>query len=350
MADPRIADILEQYAAPLQPRGEVLALGNAGGLSGSAFWRYQSEVGELAFRAWPAGVQPARLGTIHRWSAEAARRSGLPLPVPFADRSGWTFRHGDGRLWELTPWLPGEPDLDRPPSVQHVRAAFEALGRFHASLEHLGQQGASPALASRLAELGHLERSGFEELASVLDASRPDSVAEAGLRWLRLARALVARILPSLRLSSALPVRLQPCLRDARPDHFLFQGDRLSGLIDLGGMDLECVSADVARLCGDWLGERPGLRAEALASHAAGRRRPLDEPESRLMPAFEASADVLIAGHWLRWHFLEGRRFDESVAVAQGVARGLQRAIGLAGRLGLSPLIEWARPLEQPPG
>ena len=88
-------------------------------------------------------------------------------------------------------------------------------------------------------------------------------------------------------------------------------------------MGLEVVSADLARLMSEWLGPDRLARVEALDAYAAVR--PLDEAESSLIDAFESSAAVLGAGHWVRWHFLEGRAFDDPEAVSRGIVRGLER-------------------------
>ncbi len=121
----------------------------------------------------------------------------------------------------------------------------------------------------------------------------------------------------------ALKPRLQPCLRDARPDHFLFEGDRLTGLIDFGAMGLEAVSADLARLLSEWVGPDLLARAEALDTYTSIRH--LEDAEATLIDVFESSAAVLGAGHWIRWHFVEGRRFDDPEAVSRGIERGLER-------------------------
>jgi homoserine kinase type II len=52
-----------------------------------------------------------------------------------------------------------------------------------------------------------------------------------------------------------------------------------------------------------------------------------------LIEAFEASAALLGAGHWVRWHFVEGRPFDAPGAVARGIEHGLERLARLAAGL-----------------
>jgi homoserine kinase type II len=118
-------------------------------------------------------------------------------------------------------------------------------------------------------------------------------------------------------------VALQPCLRDARPEHFLFSGDRVTGLVDFGAMAIESVAADLARLLSEWVGPDRSARAEGLAAYTP--IRPLDGFELALIDVFEDSAALLGAGRWVRWHFLEGRVFDDPSAVAGGIARGLDR-------------------------
>ena len=129
----------------------------------------------------------------------------------------------------------------------------------------------------------------------------------------------------SIRLAKASStlVRLQPVLRDARPEHFLFEDHRLTGLVDFGAMGVESVAADLARLMGDWLDGDVSARREALASYE--RVRPLDSTEARLITAFETMAAVLIGERWVRWHYVEKRRFDDPQAVSKGIDRGRSR-------------------------
>ena len=98
------------------------------------------------------------------------------------------------------------------------------------------------------------------------------------MRWLGLARAVAPRLLDPLREAAGRPVPLQPCLRDARPEHFLFEGDRVTGLVNFGAMDIDCVAGDLARLMGEWLDGDSTARAEALAAYE--RIRPLDVDEA----------------------------------------------------------------------
>jgi homoserine kinase type II len=328
----RIPDELPaRYPSHARPAGDVTCLGNAGGLSGATLWRYTAPSGECVCRAWPvAGPDRARLARIHAWLERCRSLAVIPAPIP--DLDGRTFQILDGRLWEIAPWLPGAPDLAEPPGEEHVRAALGALARLHNTLGEDPARGRSPGLAHRVEELGALDRAGFQKIEAALAARSADALVPQAREWLATARETTPRVLPWLLDCRRLQVPLQPCLRDARPEHFLFRGKELTGLVDFGAMDVDTVAGDLARLLGEWLPGRAGLRAEALAAYRA--IRPLDAAECALIAAFEGVADLLIGGHWIRWHFLQGRRFDDPQAVARGLGRGLSRLRRLAARQG----------------
>ena len=131
--------------------------------------------------------------------------------------------------------------------------------------------------------------------------------------------------------ASALVSCLQPCLRDARAEHFLFEGEQLTGLVDFGAMGVDSVAGDLARLIGEWLDGDTRARGDALEAYE--RVRPLEPAEIILIGVFETSADLLIGERWVRWHYVEGRRFDDPQAVSKGLARGLKRLERLAREL-----------------
>lgn len=323
LPDP-LATLLRRYPSSVQPISGVLCLGNAGGLSGTSIWRYTALVGELAVRAWPAhSASATHLRQVHDWIKAADDPSLPPLSLPLPALDGQSLHEVAGRLWEIDSWLPGAPDLDRPPKPSHVRQAFTALARFHRRLSTYQRTEASPGLRGRLTELDELARGGFDRIESAIARHSGDGLAAPAQRWVTLARVALPRVLPALRDASSVAVPIQPCLRDARPEHFLFEGDRLTGLIDFGAMDFETVAADLARLFGEWLGGFDPLRAEALAAYE--RVRPLDDAERALIAPFEAAADLLIAGRWVSWHFLDRRTFEDPDAVQHGIARGLER-------------------------
>ena len=96
--------------------------------------------------------------------------------------------------------------------------------------------------------------------------------------WLALARQLGPMLLVPLEQSADRIIRVQPCLRDARPEHFLFEGDRLSGLVDYGAMGVDSVAGDLARLwASGWTAIQPPAAQRSIPTNGFGRsirRRP----------------------------------------------------------------------------
>ena len=323
--------MLGWYPATVRPVGEPESLGHAGGLSGALFWRFRARRGLLAARAWPPdGPSRADLQQIHAWLADTAALGFVPVPVQALD--GGTLHEQGGRLWEVVPWLAGEAEPGRPPALARVRAAYAALAAFHVRLARHATPGTSPGIVARLGELEQLQASGFATIGRVLAGASAGRPVELARSWLAIASELAPALATRLKRAAAITVSRQPCLRDARPEHFLFEGDRVTGLVDFGAMAADSVAADLARLDAEWLGRDPALRREALASYAA--IRPLDPSELALLPIFEDASALLIAGHWVRWHFLEARPFDDPSAVLVGLEKGLERASALVSSRG----------------
>jgi homoserine kinase type II len=322
--DSDLTAVLANYPAVARPLADPEPLGNAGGLSGSRLWRYPSGRGTLLARAWPPDGPPrSTVEAVHGWLVEAADLGFVPVPLRGLD--GRTLYERAGRLWEVAPWMPGTAESGSPPSPAHVRAAFRALGAFHQRLCRHGSRGPSPGLRARLAELRGWLGGGFDQAVALLSTRPDDPDARLARRWVDAARARGRRLLDELARAAAVEVPLQPCLRDARPEHVLFTGEAVTGLVDFGAMGVETVAADVARLLGEWALKETGGRDVALSSYATVR--PLGPEETGLVAVFERSTSLLGGGHWVRWHFVEGRRFEDSQAVHRGLTRGLERLL-----------------------
>jgi Ser/Thr protein kinase RdoA (MazF antagonist) len=321
-----LADLLAAYPSWCRPMGPIRALGNAGGLSGAQLYRFDAPAGPLLARAWPVdGPDATRLATIHAWLRRAAPLGVVPVPI--AARDGRTWRAHAGRLWQVEPWRPGSPDPARPPNPIHLLAALAMLGRFHAALAPLGRTGLSPGLAARLTEIENLRAGGFRRLRDALRAGPAGALQDLALTWLDEAERHAPAVAAMLGQCVDRMVSLQPCLRDCRPEHFLFVGDAVTGLVDFGAMDVECPAADLARLLSEW-GVREGpLRLDALAAHNA--EDPLDPRSASLIAPFERSAALLRGARWVRWQWIEQRGFDPEV-----VGRALRRAVERIEALG----------------
>jgi homoserine kinase type II len=307
---------LRHYPADCRPRRAV-PLGSAGGFSGACFWRLETPRGPLCLRRWPSEHPSAKhLAWIHKVLGWVAERGFAKLPLPIATGDGASFvRHGQ-HLWELTAWMPGEPDEDRPTSARRIEAAMKALGRFHRAAASFPRDDSipvpSPGLIQRLKTL--------RRFVDHTDQFRL-AVGTAGPNKLRVLADSVLDLFPRIaqgvedELAAAVtkPVRLQPCIRDIHRQHVLFEGQAVSGLIDFGAMRLESVAGDVARLIGSLAGDDAVARRVAMKAYMA--ENPLSQVEESLVEAFDRSSVLLSPLNWIEWIFVEKRRFELMDAV-----------------------------------
>ena len=152
--------------------------------------------------------------------------------------------------------------------------ALAALHRVWGSID--STKGACPAVRRRLAR--------FEEWKGLLASGwRPDfgdsrdpTVPAAQRAWAALLPR-ADRIPDDLSEWANQRMPLQPCLCDVWHDHVLFEGDAVSGVVDYGGVKVDHVAIDLARLLGslvedDVEARAIGLRAYRARPSAFGRR------------------------------------------------------------------------------
>ena len=314
--------LLDRFPSYAQPIGPVASLGNAGGFSGAKLWRYASPRGVLLVRRWPdPGPGKALIEQIQKWVGCAGDLGFVPLPIP--TKTGMTLVELDGHLFELTPWMPGQAERHRPPSLSRVKSMFRGLAAFHQRLARERTEGFSPGLVDRANELERLRLGEFDRLRQVVDLVGASVSARLALDWLKLAERAANNLLVELRRQGSLRFSIQPTLRDARPDHFLFEGDQLTGLVDFGAMGRETVAADLARLLAEALGADRAARSVALQAYES--IRPLRVEEARVIPVFERANALLSPARWVRWWLVEPRTFDDPHAIEKGLTRGLER-------------------------
>ena len=321
--------VLARYPASARPTREPVPLGNAGGLSGARLWRFESRRGPLAARLWPGeDCDRAKIERIHGWLSRAAHLGFVPRPI--AARDGLTVQQAADRFWEVAPWLPGTADLSTPPHPQRVAAAFSTLAAFHVAMHEVTPRAASPGLSSRLTEIDALLDRDLAAWRAIVNQDATDREAKSlASRWLDLAARLSPAILPEIRLAASRPVAIQPVIRDARPDHFLFANDRVTGLVDFGAMGIDAVSTDLARLLSEWVGNDGSLRSVAMEGYQSVRE--LSEDEAALIAPFERSAALLGGARWVRWGFVDKLTFSDPGSVILGLRRGVARLDRLAG-------------------
>lgn len=311
-----------QYPTVLRPTRPPTFLGGAGGLSGSDLWKVESACGPLMVRAWPTnGPDQKTLDQIHGWLIQARRLK--VVAIPRVNRGGATWVEVEGRFWEVAPFLPGAADLGRPPTSTHLASMFQALAAFHQGLAKRTFQGPSRGLVARGKEVNRLILTEFAALRSALERAVNDPHESLASEWLARARQIAPNLVAPLGQASLRVLDLQPCIRDVRPDHFLFEADKLTGLVDFGAMGIDSVATDLARLLGETVGRSEEPRLIALDAYET--IRPITPVDLTVLDIFEAANALLGGARWVRWHFVENRRFENPDAVASGLGRSLWR-------------------------
>ena len=335
MADDRACRrVLAAYRADCQPL-RIEPLSSAGGFSGAQFWRIHAPAGVFCLRRWPRehpDRQQLEFIQAVLWHVYQEAFRLIPLPLETRTHSGYVCEAG--HLWELTPWLPGEADYHRAPSLKKLRAAAAALADFHRAaatfpLPHRGSA-AAPGLQSRLAKLQAWNETKLARLSATIPSGDWPELTDRARRLLPLFARATEAVAETLEQAAAIRVPLEPCIRDIWHDHVLFQGDEVSGLIDFGAMRVDSVATDLARLMGSLCGDDSAAWLEAL--NAFDSVRPLSSGEALLVTAYDRSNVLLSGMSWLEWIYLEGRQFEDRGAICERLDANLARLEHLVGQ------------------
>lgn len=334
--DDKIERILRLYPDDCQPQTQE-PLTSAAGFSGARLWRLKSARGTLCLRRWPTEHPTVeRLEFIQAvlWHVDQEGFRLIPVPLETRHRHGYVWHAG--HLWELAPWLSGQADYPQKPSPEKLHNALASVARFHDAaatfpLPEIGPT-ASPGILERRDRLRELLTGRLAELQSAVTLGPwPELAARAG-DLISLFAKTAPRIVPLLERAAQVQVILQPCIRDIWHAHVLFEGERVSGIVDFGSLRPENVAADVARLLGSLVADNRDDWQRGLAAYQTVRR--LSHDELTLVAAFDRGT-VLMAGlQWLDWIYLERREFADRAAVLTRVDECLSRLARLWQSLG----------------
>jgi homoserine kinase type II len=262
---------------------------------------------------------------IHHVLLHTQRAGFTRAAIPMATTDGRTFVAHDAHLWELSRWIPGRADYLDSPSRRKLAAAMSSLAEFHVCAQSaLGatRLDYSPGIERRGRQLERLPKGEQHELRRAVG----NSVGELADRCHRLldsvaqhAPAVCALLQPERRRR----VTLQPCIRDIWHDHVLFVGEDVSGFVDFGAISVDTVAGDIARLLAS-LAECD-LAAWQHGTEAYQKVRGLSDVELELVRVFDRANTLLSGVNWMRWLFVEGRRFEEPLNVAARLDALLRR-------------------------
>lgn len=276
-------------------------LGPAGGFSGASVWRGELHGKPLfALKAWPTGFSAEKLRHIHRWMIDARLGGKLDfVPQVWPCNSGQTVAEAAGRVWDVCSWLSGTANFECHPSEERVRAACRAIAELHR------------VWATRETRIAPCP--GVERRLLLLRTFDPDfspfTIADHELS------ACLEVTLPTLRRAIPLaiaelepwwnrPGPVQPCPCDIWHDHVLFEGERVTGIIDYGSMKFDHPAVDLARWLGDVVGDDADKFRLGLAAYrdAGG---PWD-PDYEFVSLLDRTGVICAVIHW--WQRLSAPR------------------------------------------
>jgi homoserine kinase type II len=322
--DLAVRTVLRRYPS-IGPEDRSVALGNHGGFSGARLWWIEAPAGPFCLRAWPPRESSTeRLSWIHQLMRQA-RSAGLDFVPGIANTDqGTSWVAHAGQLWELATWMPGQADFHDRSTSTRLEAACTALARLHdAWREPSPPVGPCPAIGRRL----EFARDWLEVIRSGWHPPCAAEAADPVHPWAKRAWPLVYTWIPEVPRALAAwadrPLPLQPCLCDIWHDHVLFDGDRVTGLIDYGSVKIDHVAVDLARLLGSMLPDDAEQRRVGLRAYT--RLRPLSSHEEALISVLDVTERVIALGNWLRFLYRDGRVFEDRMAVARHLAQLVER-------------------------
>lgn len=288
------------------------------GFSGAGIWRLRCQDEDFALRAWPESMTEQRLHEIHG-SLQVAATLPLPVPNPLPHPTGTTWRQAGGRLWEVSPWLPGEADPSGRWNQNQLRAARSTLDRMHEAwrAKWSSDVGVSPSVADRLQKLLSWTETADAAGRQLRDCADPGLKDLLCLAWHRLDQDR-ERCLRLLAPWAERKVPRQRVLADAWAEHFLFTGNKLTGLVDFGGVRWDAVEVASARLIHSGMGLTDELRTGKVATDPGPAGMQADLLRTLLATASTAGLEA-----WLRWLLVERRAVNPTRA-AERLRRLLQ--------------------------
>ncbi len=297
----------------------------AGGFSGAGVWRVSASCGTYALRGWPPESLPEpRILGLHKLLRHIADSGFEHVAVPSQSSGGSTLVKVKGQFWQLEPWLPGAADFHSSPTKERLSNTMRALAGWHIAAAGFRPPNSattwftsasserSPAIAERLQRTEAWLRGDLNAVDRLLSGQLTEfsRMAATIVTNARLALPAVRRELAAL---TDVRVPLQPCLRDVWHDHILFEGDRVTGIIDPSACRTENVATDLARLLGSLVADDVQQRRFALDCYT--KLRPMTPEEQRLVTVLDRSAVVLGPLTWLRRKYLVPVSFNEGAVL-----------------------------------
>ena len=316
-----IEPVLQAYELPSVD--SVERKGSSGGYSGSEVWKICCGNKSFCLKSWPESFQDEeRISWIHRVLL-FAKANGCPeISSPILNKYSKTFCWHQNRFWELSEWALGisfENLVDEQPkwnsAINTTIRFHQATARFHFNF---GESNNLKLVLNRL-------RNWKSEVALLTNNFKStDLILEQQFsRFIEDSPKLSRNLLSQFQSLESLTFPIQPVVRDLRFEHFYFDADRVTALIDFGAMRIDSVACDLARLLGSMLDGDQAKIDFCLNQYA--NSRPLNENEIQLIFCLLYSSSMIGIANWLTWILVDGRNFESSSEVKSRISQLFDR-------------------------
>jgi hypothetical protein len=294
------------------------------GMSIARTWYLRSSNGEFALRFHPGRPQPRQqwqLGILNSLGSSSL----LPRPYP-ADLFHLLKYYRRG-YYVLTDWKPSTTTLATEPTQENMLSAVRALAQTHLLLRPImvpdpSQElpgrlplGPPPGLRSRQSLLYRTLLAIEQKQAAVAAYSGAAEIKEFALRTLARVQQHGPKLLLALNSVIENDYYRFPCLRDMQPEHVLFAGPTVTGIVDPWAMRFDCAAADLSRLVVNFRLQQPAWYANAIATYS--ELVPFSMDEQPLLEWYDLSLRLLSGVNWLEWLIIEPRQFRDHSTVLQ---------------------------------
>jgi Ser/Thr protein kinase RdoA (MazF antagonist) len=322
----------------------------AAGFSGSQVYGVElpDSPGRYVLKSFHAGASREHAAFVHQLVRHVRSECSTQLAEVMMALDGDTIvTDGEGRLWELSRFMPGVA-LARPTPSQ-AAAAATALAQVHLAASRLRgfppRRDASPGAERRLDQARRLLAQPWQARRAAWSQGRRSNLTDDTVAALdhRAATAIAIfnacggeRLLARVAALRSRSCVLQPVLRDVWCDHVLFADARsedVTAIIDLHAAGIDTPATDLARLLGSW---QPAVGCEsdviverwpeAMTAYAAVR--PLSRKEIGLIEFLHSAGVICGLDNWFRWTLEEQRVFPDSERVLARIDRLLQELPG----------------------
>jgi len=266
------------------------------GFSGATVWRGDDSTRPvIALKAWPPVFSPTRLAQIHGWMRRAAHLPFVPAILETAN--GQTVVAEAGQTWDAEQWMPGMPQESL--TGKEIEAVGAAIAQLHAAWRPERTSAVCRGVSNRLRLLREWHSGQPAIPAPYCFSPELNSLFR---RALELVGKLAPTAIRELETWEGQALDMQPCVRDLRLEHVLFEAGQVSGIVDYGAMALDHPAVDLARFLGECSGDpwencRDGLRAYRSAN---GQFDMPDEFVMQLAKSGALGSAIIWLRRWLK--------------------------------------------------